>query len=380
MYEIEIFGSIVSEKTAPNQITMEEIRMQLREAQGEEVLFLINSGGGSVINGTAILDEMDRYPSTINSHIMGICGSMATAIASKSQYVSMNSNALYMIHNPRGGAVGEVKDMERTAKNLRMYTDNFVSMYMAKTGLDEDKIRSMMNDITYMNADEALKYGFVNEITDALEMTAEMEDFIFGMDEEIPEQARAYFKQKQTETNMSEEKQEKGILDKIVALINGNKKVDEPVQEEVVAEASVDFEAKFNELDVEMKAQIEAKDAELAELKASHKEAVASLEADHKAQLEEVVAKVEVIVKAFEDNKLSVHEAKEELKSEAKSDEVEAKLNEAEDKFSADVEKESIEANASEYDMWMSIEDTEERQKYYREHSEKIDAQYELSK
>ena len=42
MYEIEIFGSIVSEKTAPNQITMEEIRMQLREAQGEEVLLQIS--------------------------------------------------------------------------------------------------------------------------------------------------------------------------------------------------------------------------------------------------------------------------------------------------------------------------------------------------
>lgn len=272
--------------------------------------------------------------------------------------------------------------MERTAKNLRMYTDNFVSMYMAKTGLDEDKIRSMMNETTYINADEALKYGFVNEVTDALEMTAEMEDFIFGMDEEIPEQARAYFKQKQTETNMSEEKKEKGSLadkvDAIFAFIKGDKQ--EPVQEEVVAEASVDFEVKFNELDVEMKAQIEDHKAEIDKLKELHIEALAQAKESHESELKEVVAKVEVVAKAFEDGKLSVHEAKEELKSEAKSDEVEAKLDEAEDKFSADVEKESIEANASEYDMWMSIEDTEERQKYYREHSEKIDAQYELSK
>ena len=94
MYEIEIFGSIVQEKTKDNQVTMTEIRNQLKDADGAEVLLLINSGGGSTINGSAILDEMDRYQGTINAHIMGICASMATQIASKCQSVSMNSNAL----------------------------------------------------------------------------------------------------------------------------------------------------------------------------------------------------------------------------------------------------------------------------------------------
>jgi len=379
MYEIEIFGSIVDNKTKPNQITMEEIRQELKNAEGGEVLFLINSGGGSVVNGTAILDEMDRYPSTINAHIMGLCGSMATAIASKAQYVTMNSNGFYMIHNPQTNVSGEIKDLERRISIMNSYTDNFVSLYMAKTQQDEEIIRDLMDKTTYMNAETALELKFIDAITDAVEMTAEMEEFIFGMDENIPEQAKAYFKQTKTETSMSEEQKEKGILDKIVSLVRGYDK--EPVQEPVAEAPSVNFEMKFNDLEVEMKAQIEAKDAELAEMKVSHEEALAKLEADHKAELDEVVAKVEVVAKAFEDGKLSVIEAKEELKSEAKSDEVEAKLEDVEDKFSADIEKvELSQDEGSEYLTWMSMEDVKARQDYFKENESAIMAQYELQK
>ena len=374
-----MMGDIVNEGYYDSDVSPKRIKDELAKADGEEIYVPMNSGGGSTIAGSAVINMMRAYKGTITVHNIGISASMASVILAEADVAQMSDNALLMIHNPWSMAIGDADDMKNQAEILDKIKASLLQAYVRKTGLPEEQISDMMDKETWLTAQEAYDLGFIDEITTAQEVAAHSSLDFFGGNK-LPEQARAYFKQKQTETNMSEEKQEKGILDKIVALINGNKKVDEPVQEEVVAEASVDFEAKFNELDVEMKAQIEAKDAELAELKASHKEAVASLEADHKAQLEEVVAKVEVIVKAFEDNKLSVHEAKEELKSEAKSDEVEAKLNEAEDKFSADVEKESIEANASEYDMWMSIEDTEERQKYYREHSEKIDAQYELSK
>ena len=378
MYEIEVFGSIVGEKTKPNQITMEEIRQELKNAEGGDVLFLINSGGGSVINGNAILDEIDRYPSTINAHIMGICGSMATQIASKCQSVSMNANALYMIHNPSGGVVGEAKDMDRQANLLRSMKLTAMVNYMAKTGLSEEVISEMMDKTTYMTAQEALDKGFVDEITDAVEMTAEFKEYILEADD-VSEQAKAYFKQKQTETSMSEEQKEKGILDKIVSLIKGGEQ--EPVQDPVAEVPSVDFEMKFNELEVEMKAQLEAKSTEIAEMKASHDEAIAKIEADHKAELEEVVAKVEVVAKAFEDGKLSVVEAKAELKSEAKAEDIEEKLEGVEDKFSADIEKVDISMDeGSEYTTWMAMDDIKARQAYFKENESAIMAQYELQK
>ena len=178
---------------------------------------------------------------------------------------------------------------------------------------------------------------------------------------------------------MSEEQKEKGILDKIVSLIKGSEQ--EPVQDPVAEAPSVDFEMKFNELEVEMKAQLEAKSSELAEMKASHDEAIAKIEADHKAELEEVVAKVEVVAKAFEDGKLSVVEAKEELKSEAKAEDIEEKLEGVEDKFSADIEKVDISMDeGSEYTTWMAMDDIKARQAYFKENESAIMAQYELQK
>ncbi len=294
MYEIEIFGSIVQDKTKDNQVTMTEIRNQLKDADGAEVLLLINSGGGSTINGSAILDEMDRYQGTINAHIMGICASMATQIASKCQSVSMNSNALYMIHNSQSMARGEAKDLEAQASLMRSVNTSMALNYMAKTGLSEDTVRSMMDKTTYMTAQEAYDLGFVDEITDAVEMVAEFKDYILGS-EEIPEQAKAYFKQEQTETNMSEEKQEKGKLwDAVVALVTGKQpEVTEPVQEEVVAEVpAIDCAAKCVEIEADFSAKLEAKEVELEKLKASHEEAMEA----KSAELADVVSKSEAIV------------------------------------------------------------------------------------
>jgi ATP-dependent Clp protease protease subunit len=381
MYEIEMMGDIVNEGYYDSDVSPKRIKDELAKADGEEIYVPMNSGGGSTIAGSAVINMMRAYKGTITVHNIGISASMASVILAEADVAQMSDNALLMIHNPWSMAVGDADDMKNQAEILDKIKASLLQAYVRKTGLPEEEISDMMDKETWLTAQEAYNLGFIDEITTAQEVAAHSSLDFFGGNK-LPEQARAYFKQKQTETNMSEEKQEKGLIPQKVkelyALVTGGKV--EPVQKEVVAEASVDFEAKFNELDVEMRAQIEDHKAEIEKLKDLHIKALAQAEESHKAELEEVVAKVEVIAKAFEDGKLSVHEAKEELKSEAKSDEVEAKLDEAEDKFSADVEKESIEANASEYDMWMSIEDTEERQKYYREHSEKIDAQYELSK
>jgi len=290
----------------------------------------------------------------------------------------MADNALLMIHNPWSMAVGDSKDMKKQADILDKIKESLLSAYVRKTGKTEEEISSMMDDETWLTAKEAYEMGFIDEITTAQEVAAHSNLEFFG-GTKLPEQAKAYFKQKQTETNMSEESKEKGILDGILALIKGEKKAEEPVQE-VVAEVAIDFEAKLNELDIEMKASLEAKDVELAELAKSHEDVVAKLEADHKAELEEVVAKVEVVAKAFEDGKLSVIEAKEELKSEAKAEDIEEKLEDVEDKFSAEVAKDEVsQGSESEYSTWMSMEDPIARQEFYKANQSKIDEQYQQS-
>jgi len=378
MYEIEMMGDIVNEGWYDSDVSPKRIKDQLAEAEGSEIYIPMNSGGGSTIAGSAIINMMRSYKGTIHVHNIGISASMASVILAEADVASMADNALLMIHNPWSMAVGDSDDMKHQADLLDKIKASLLQAYVRKTGLSEEKVSDMMDAETWLTAQEAYDLGFVDEVTTGQKAVAHSSLDFFG-GRKLPEQAKAYFKQTKTETSMSEEQKEKGILDKIVSLIKGDEQ--EPVKEPKAEAPSVDFEMKFNELDVEMKAQLEAKSVELDEIKASHEEAIAKLEADHKAELDEVVAKVEVVAKAFEDGKLSVVEAKEELKSEAKSDEVEAKLEDVEDKFSADIEKDEIsKEEGSEYATWMAMDDAKARQEYYKEHQMKIDTQYELQK
>jgi len=378
MVEIEMMGDIVGEAYYSSDVSPKVIKDQLADADGVDINITMNSGGGSTIAGSAIINMMRAYEGNIHVHNIGISASMASVILAEATTASMADNALLMIHNPWSMAMGDSNDMKKQADILDKIKDSLLMAYVRKTGKSEEEISAMMDEETWLTAQEAYDMGFIDEITTAQEVAAHSNLQFFG-GTKLPEQARAYFKHNKLETNMSEEKQEKGILDQIVALIKGDKKVEEPVQE-VVAEIAVDFEAKFNELDIEMKAQLEAKEVELAEIAKAHEDVVAKLEADHKAELEEVVAKVEVIAKAFEDGKLSVHEAKEELKSEAKAEDIEEKLEDVEDKFSAEVEKDEVVAEeASEYSVWMSMTDVDKRQDYFKANESAIMAQYEQS-
>lgn len=378
MYEIEMMGDIVNEGWYDSDVSPKRIKDQLAEAEGSEIYIPMNSGGGSTIAGSAIINMMRAYKGTIHVHNIGISASMASVILAEADVASMADNALLMIHNPWSMAVGDSDDMKHQADLLDKIKASLLQAYVRKTGLSEEKVSDMMDAETWLTAQEAYDLGFVDEVTTGQKAVAHSSLDFFG-GRELPEQAKAYFKQKQTETSMSEEQKEKGILDKIVSLIKGSEQ--EPVQDPVAEVPSVDFEMKFNELEVEMKAQLEAKSSELAEMKASHDEAIAKIEADHKAELEEVVAKVEVVAKAFEDGKLSVVEAKEELKSEAKAEDIEEKLEGVEDKFSADIEKVDISMDeGSEYTTWMAMDDTKARQAYFKENESVIMAQYELQK
>ncbi len=372
MYEIELFGSIVGDKTKDNQVTFKEIRQEMKNAEGGDLKFLINSGGGSTVQGSAMLGEMDKYEGTLHAHIIGICGSMATVVASKCQVVTMDANALYMIHNPQSAVAGEEKDMLTTANVLKNVKSNLLMNYVNKTGMSEEKISSMMDATTYMSAQEAYDLGFVDEITGSIKLTAEMEEYIFEASE-VSEQAKAYFKQKNTETNMSEEKQEKGILARLSAFIKSESdEVKEPVQEPV-AEVSVDFEAKCIEVEADFTAKIEAKDVELAELKASHEEAIQAKD----AEMSDVVAKTEAIVKAFSEEKLTCAEVAELLASDESAEKVEAKLEVKEPHNLTDVvDKDEVEDKQVDvYAQWEALHESGDvigAQKFYVENSQEI--------
>jgi hypothetical protein len=73
-------------------------------------------------------------------------------------------NGYVMIHEPASESVGTASELERKAEMLKKLDQSMVNAYSQRTGLSEEEVRALMKDETYMNASEALNYGFVTTV------------------------------------------------------------------------------------------------------------------------------------------------------------------------------------------------------------------------
>jgi len=125
----------------------------------------INSPGGSVFEGTAIYNQLKRFPGNVVVDIDGLAASIASVIALAGNEVRMASNALYMIHDPSGIVMGSAEDMRKMADTLDLVRDTIVGVYHGKTQLSQDDLAALMTAETWMGAEEAKAKGFVDTIT-----------------------------------------------------------------------------------------------------------------------------------------------------------------------------------------------------------------------
>lgn len=136
------------------------------------VLLRINSPGGSVIDGLAIYDAVNRMPQKVTARIEGLAASMASVIALAADEVTMSENSLYMIHNVWGGEVGESDDLRKAADLMDKMSSRLLSIYIKKTEQTEEQLKSWMDAETWFTAEEALAAGFINYVDVPLEMAA----------------------------------------------------------------------------------------------------------------------------------------------------------------------------------------------------------------
>ncbi len=138
----------------------------------DDLAVLINSPGGMVSEGLAIYNELVTNPANVTVEIAGLAASMGSAIAMAGDTVRMAANGMLMIHNPWNVAVGDADDLRKAAEVLDKFGTSLVGIYASKTGLDEDEIRQMMDEETWLDADEALEKGFIDEIVGPVEAEA----------------------------------------------------------------------------------------------------------------------------------------------------------------------------------------------------------------
>jgi ATP-dependent Clp protease protease subunit len=147
-------------------ITAKDFAKTLEECSGVEALDIyINSPGGSVFDGLAIYNMLARVKAQKVVHIDGIAASIASVIAMAGDEIRIADNAMVMIHDAWGMAIGTADDMRKYADSLDKTCDSILSTYVSRTKGKSEDIRKMMADETWMNASEALAAGFATKIT-----------------------------------------------------------------------------------------------------------------------------------------------------------------------------------------------------------------------
>lgn len=126
----------------------------------------VNSQGGSVIEGIAIAGMIERHPAKVTALIEGGALSIASYIVMKADRVVMSNDAWMMIHNPMTAMQGDSGEFKKAADMMDRMASQLVDAYERRTGIDRDKIHQMMDDETWMTADEAIALGFVDEKTE----------------------------------------------------------------------------------------------------------------------------------------------------------------------------------------------------------------------
>ena len=131
-----------------------------------DISFYINSPGGSVYDGLAILDTMKLVKSDVATYGVGLQASMgAILLASGTKGKRyMLPHAKTMIHQPSSGTRGKVTDMEIDLKESLAVKDELVKIMVKATGQKEAKIREDMERDYWMTPGEAKDYGIVDKI------------------------------------------------------------------------------------------------------------------------------------------------------------------------------------------------------------------------
>ncbi len=140
------------------------------EDPDKEISFYINSPGGSITDGMAIVDTMNYIKCPVNTICIGLAASMgAVLLAAGTKGKRMaTSNAEIMIHQPliSGGLSGQTTEIKINADHMIKTREKLNKFLSEKTGQSLEKIEADTERDNFMTAEEALQYGLIDEILD----------------------------------------------------------------------------------------------------------------------------------------------------------------------------------------------------------------------
>ena len=188
--DVFIFGEIVSFKWDDTDTTAASFQKDLKElGEVSQINLHINSPGGSVFEGIAIGNMLRQHKARVVAHVDALSASIASVIVASCDEVIMPENSMLMIHNPWTISMGNAKELRKQADDLDKIAESSVVTYLAKAGekLTEEKIKQIMDEETWMSAQEAYNYGLCDVVESANQVTASISQKLFETYQKVPE-------------------------------------------------------------------------------------------------------------------------------------------------------------------------------------------------
>ncbi|WP_082549707.1 ClpP-like prohead protease/major capsid protein fusion protein [Mesorhizobium sp. Root552] len=190
--ELVLYGDVGDMWGDGSGFTGKDVIDALAEHGSDKITVRLNSGGGYVRDGVSIYNALKAHAGEVTISVDAIAASSASVIAMAGDKIVMRTGALMMIHDPSGITIGNAEAHRSTAGVLDKMADVIASVYAARTGETAEAMRELMKTETWLDADEAVEFGFATDKDDtAAEAVAAFDYEIYSaLPESIPQEAR----------------------------------------------------------------------------------------------------------------------------------------------------------------------------------------------
>lgn len=148
-----------------NAIVAQLLFLQAEDPE-KEISMYINSPGGSVTAGLAILDTMKMLKCPVATYCVGQAASMGAVLLAAGEKGKRHAlpNARIMIHQPWGGAQGKASDIEITAREILRLKDVLNGILAEASGKSHEEVLKDTDRDHFMSAGEAKAWGIVDQV------------------------------------------------------------------------------------------------------------------------------------------------------------------------------------------------------------------------
>lgn len=215
--DLFIYGEIVQEKSvdywtgeeSQTDVGLMDFKKELDDIGNvQKINLYINSPGGDVFTASTMISMLQRKKDAgthIDAYVDGLSASAASFLMMVADNLYLYKNSTVMVHKPMSWAVGNAIDMQKTIDALNKIEESvMLPMYMNKSKVSEDEIRSLINDETWLSASDMDKYFNVTILNEEKVAVANIHSNLFKNYHNVPD-----FIKKSLKNEEKEQKKEK---------------------------------------------------------------------------------------------------------------------------------------------------------------------------